>query len=69
MEKEFEYNWKMALLTALVLSFGGAMIYSMNSVGSKANWDMFGLVVIPFLWLLSFAPLLVVKIINKIKKE
>lgn len=68
MKGEFEYDLKMALLTAFVLTFGGLIVFSINAKDYvNPNWEGFTYIVIPILWILSFAPLGIAKIITKIQ--
>ena len=62
------YTKRKALLTAIVLTIGSIFIFAVNSGDfSKPNWNGFFLFVIPFLWFISFFPLVVCFFINKIK--
>ena len=68
--EEIEYNWKMALLTAIVITIGGLIVFAMNSSGyENVAWENVGYVLIPLIWVGSFAPVGIVGVINKIRRE
>ena len=63
MSEEITYTWKFALFTAIVLTFCSVIIFSVNASGYKnPQWENFGMIVIPSLWMLSFFPLIIPKI-------
>ncbi len=70
MSDEWEYNWKKALLTSVVLLAGSCIIFAINSSGVRnPAWNNFGMVVVPSLLFISFAPLGFSNLITKWRKE
>ncbi len=66
MSEEHDYNFKLALFTAVVLILGSVFVFAINSSSSvNPQWGNFGAVVIPSLLFISFAPLGIEKLINK----
>ena len=67
---EWIYNKKLALITAVVLTIGSSLIFAINSAGSlNPAWDNFIMVVFPLIWFISFVPLGICSLINKIKEK
>jgi hypothetical protein len=69
---EFIYDWKKAGLSLLVLLLGSFCIISINSSNQKAidiNWDGIYLFLVPIITFICFFPILVIKIITKIRKK
>ena len=63
---EWNYDWKKASLTLLVLVLGSCFIFGINSAGVKnPAWDNFGMYVVPTLFVISFTPFPIQKLITK----
>ena len=67
---EWIYNkWK-ALITASILTAGSSIIFAINSANTiNPAWDNFIMVVFPLIWFISFVPLGICSLINKIKEK
>jgi len=67
---EFEYTKGKALLTAIVLTLGGLLIIAMTSENvPRKDFTSYFLIIIPIFWTISFLPVIICWIINKVKKE
>ena len=74
MEKEFEYNLKWAIISAIILMLGSAgiaMVSHSNSLSKNIplNWSSYFYFIIPFIFCVTFLPLLVCKIITKVQER
>ncbi len=71
MSSEWEYTKGKALLTAIVLTLGGFFVVLVNFSGKNVNPDYttYFTIVTPVLWLISFLPVWVCWIVNKIQDK
>ena len=66
--KDIDYNWKFALFTLAILVIGSFIIITTNSNGHP-NVNVFLLYVFPFLSFVSFIPVMIDKVSEKIKRR